>query len=89
VALALSAVCRDWYCADSSGERGQSGLALARRLQKVLPDAEVNGLADFDTAMAAALASAGEQRPVLVFGSFTTASAFMLWWQNSHAAKLL
>ena len=89
VAMTLSKVCCDWYCADSSGERGQSGLALARRLQKVLPDAVVNGLASFDAAMDAALASAGKQRPVLVFGSFTTASAFMQWWQNSHAAKLL
>lgn len=88
VALALTHVCSDWLCADSNGERGQTGQVLAQRLRSVLPDAPVRGFVEFDLAMNEALSVAGSQRPVLVFGSFTTAAAFMLWSSKTHAAKL-
>lgn len=88
VALALGDVCSDWLCVDSNGERGQTGLVLAERLHGVLPDAPVKGFPEFDAAMNEALFVAGKRRPILVFGSFTTAATFMLWWSKTHAAKL-
>lgn len=88
VALALTDVCSVWLCADSHGERGQTGQVLAQRLRSVLADAPVKEFVEFDAAMDEALSIAGNQRPILVFGSFTTAAAFMLWSSKTHAAKL-
>lgn len=88
VALALSGVCSEWLCADSHGQRGQTGQVLAQRLCAVLPDSRVSGFEEFDAAMNEALTLSASKRPILVFGSFTTAAAFMLWSSKTLAAKL-
>lgn len=87
VALTLNEVCSHWVCAPSVGERGQSGDDLAHRLRAVLPAAKVNSSNSMDAAMHNALSLAGEHRTILVFGSFTTAAAFMTWRQTVYAAK--
>lgn len=87
VALALNEVCNRWICTRTEGERGQSGDALAQRLRVVLPGSQVTSSEGMDTAMQAALSAAGERGTILVFGSFTTAAAFMLWRQVAQAAK--
>ena len=72
VALALANVCKRWLCADSPGERGQSGEQLARRLRTVLPDMEVGSFNSVEDAMEAAVSSTDSNATILVFGSFTT-----------------
>lgn len=81
VALAMGHVCKRWLCAASPGVRGQTGERLAQRLASVLPDAEVSVFGTVGEAMKAALATAGENETILVFGSFTTVSAADNWLQ--------
>jgi dihydrofolate synthase/folylpolyglutamate synthase len=83
VALAMDHVCRRWLCAASPGPRGQSGERLASRLKAVLPGANVNAFDAPGEAMQAALAGAGKDETILVFGSFTTVSAAAQWMQHS------
>lgn len=87
VALALKEVCNHWICSRTEGVRGQTGDALAQRLCAVLPGSQVNSSEDMDSAMQAALSVAGEHGTILVFGSFTTAAAFMAWRQAAQATK--
>jgi dihydrofolate synthase/folylpolyglutamate synthase len=87
VASELAEVCSDWLCADSSGERAQSGQVLATRVGRAIPDASVQYFSAFEAAIDHAISLAAGQRTILVFGSFTTASAFMQWLQKTHAAK--
>lgn len=83
VATALGHTCKRWFCADSTGNRGQSGERLAQRLKSVLPDAEVSVFGAMGDAMKAALSEAGKDETILVFGSFSTVSAAGSWLQNS------
>ena len=83
VALALGGVCKRWLCADSSGDRGQSGRSLTRRVKSVLPGAEVSFFGPLGDAMQFALANVDETETILIFGSFTTVSAAASWIQNS------
>ena len=83
VALALDDVCERWLCADLSGQRGQSGESLARRVKSVLPDAEVNHFESLGDAFQAAVSITQENESILVFGSFLTVSAVASWLQNS------
>lgn len=83
VVLKMDRVCKRWLCADSKGERGQSGDTLARRVKTSLPDADVSFYGSLNDAMKAALSSVDEQETILVFGSFTTVSAAANWLQNS------
>lgn len=82
VAHALDHVCRRWLCADSPGDRGQSGESLAQRVRKALPDADVGFFGPLDKAMREAVASVDRDETILVFGSFTTVSAAAAWLQN-------
>ena len=83
VASALGEVCVQWLCADSNGERGQSGVVLARRVKTALPDAKVSSFGPLEDAMQKAQSAVGEDGTILVFGSFLTVSAATSWLQNS------
>jgi dihydrofolate synthase/folylpolyglutamate synthase len=94
VALALGKVCKRWLCADSYGERGQSGEHLAQRLRAVLPEMEIGAFESLDDAMEAAVSNKNSNLTILVFGSFTTAAGAAEWLRKSmqrdrhDAAKL-
>lgn len=83
VALVLGKVCKRWLCADSPGERGQSGELLAGRVKTALPDADVCFFGPLDEAMQEAFSSVEKNETILVFGSFTTVSAAASWLQNN------
>ena len=83
VATALGGVCGQWLCADSNGQRGQSGESLARRVKTALPDAKVSSFGPLGDAMRKAISSVDEDGTILVFGSFITVSAAASWLQNS------
>jgi len=83
VAAVLNGVCGRWLCADSPGERGQSGTVLANRIEDVLPSAQVNAVESVGVAMEKALSLAGKNDTILVFGSFSTAADAFTWLQNS------
>jgi dihydrofolate synthase/folylpolyglutamate synthase len=78
VALAMQGVCGHWICAGLPGKRGQTGIALARRVLAVLPGADVQTATNVDDAMQAALARRGFDR-ILVFGSFVTIATAANW----------
>lgn len=91
VAYALGKVCKRWLCADSPGERGQSGELLASRIKSSLPTASVSAFGSVDESMRAAVSSVSEDETILVFGSFTTVSAAAGWLHynmksDGHAA---
>ncbi len=91
VAHALGKVCKRWLCADSPGERGQSGESLARRVKSSLPIASVSAYGSLDESMQEAVSSVREDETILVFGSFTTVSAAASWLEynmksDGHAA---
>ncbi len=91
VAHALGKVCKRWLCADSPGERGQSGESLARRVKSSLPIASVSAFGSLDESMQEAVSSVREDETILVFGSFTTVSAAASWLEynmksDGHAA---
>ena len=83
VALTLGKVCRRWLCADSPGNRGQTGELLARRVKTALPDAEVSFFGQLGDAMQEAVSSVEKNETILVFGSFSTVSGAAGWLQNS------
>jgi len=83
VAAVLNGVCRHWLCADSPGERGQTGGILADRIKDVLPSAQVNAVESMGAAMEKALSFAAKDDTILVFGSFSTAADAFTWRQNS------
>jgi len=82
VVQTLDQVCRRWLCADSPGNRGQSGESLTSRVRSVLPDADVQFFGPLDAAMNEAVSSVNEDETILVFGSFTTVSAAAGWLKN-------
>ena len=84
VALALDGVCEHWLCADSPGDRGQSGSLLASRVRAAIPAAQVDSFGLMDAAMGKALKLAGEEDTILVFGSFSTAADAFNYLQNSN-----
>ena len=88
VASALGAVCGQWLCADSNGQRGQSGELLAQRVKTALPGAKVSSFGPLDDAMQEAVATVSEDGTILVFGSFLTVSAAASWLQNSRQRVL-
>ena len=74
-AAELSADVAAWYCAGLAGSRGQSGADLAERIRTSVAPAPVSAFATVGDALSAALADAGPDDGVLVFGSFLTAAA--------------
>lgn len=92
VAHALGEVCKRWLCADSPGERGQSGKLLAKRVENSLPTASVSAFRSLDESMQEAISSVPKDETILVFGSFTTVSAAASWLRHNmksdgHAAQ--
>jgi len=83
VALALGEVCGRWLCADSPGDRGQTGELLAHRVKTTLPGAKISFFGSLGDAMHEAVSSVDEHETILVFGSFSTVSAAASWLQNS------
>jgi len=90
VARILEPVVAAWFCAGLGGERGQSGEELAMQIKAGAVHAKTTSFADVDTALDAALAARGTERPgsdcVLVFGSFLTAGQAMGRWQTVQSA---
>jgi dihydrofolate synthase/folylpolyglutamate synthase len=82
VANALGKACGRWLCADSVGQRGQSGVLLANRIKSTMPDAEVHSFESVDKAMDKAFTNVTRDETILVFGSFTTVSAASGWLQK-------
>ncbi len=82
VVRALDGVCRRWLCADSPGDRGQSGEVLAGRVKDALPAAAVSSAGSLEAAMSEAVSLAGEADTILVFGSFSAVSGALTWYQN-------
>jgi len=73
-----------WYCAGLEGERGQSGAALARRLQTTEKPLDVRIFRDVPQALESAISDSGPQDGVLVFGSFVTATQALLYWRSRN-----
>jgi dihydrofolate synthase/folylpolyglutamate synthase len=84
VVHALDGVCSRWLCADSGGDRGQQGEDLAGRVKDALPAAFVTSEGSIETAIDAALAGAGKDDTILVFGSFSAVSDALACLQNSN-----
>ena len=82
VAQALDPICGRWLCAGIGGQRGQTGIMLARRLESVLHDVEISHFETLNEAMDRAGSLAGKQDTILVFGSFLTVAAVMKWLEN-------
>ena len=63
-----------WYCAGLEGDRGQTGTALARRLEQADGALEIQVFKSVTQALDAAISDSGPADGVLVFGSFLTAT---------------
>lgn len=73
VAAALEGLVQEWHCAGLGGERGRSGADLAAEISRVVDGDRVRAFEDVAAALSAALAAAGPDDSILVFGSFLTA----------------
>ena len=90
VVAELQAVINGWYCAGLSGDRGQSGQDLGRRVASVVDPGQVSVFDGVEEALRAALKDSDPDDGVLVFGSFHTADEadhMMLEFQTGHGAK--
>jgi dihydrofolate synthase/folylpolyglutamate synthase len=63
-----------WYCAGLEGDRGQTGPALARRVEQVDEALEIHVFKGVTQALDAAISDSRPGDGVLVFGSFLTAT---------------
>jgi len=63
-----------WYCAGLEGDRGQTGAALAGRVDQVDGELEIHVFKHVSQALDAAISDSGPDDGVLVFGSFLTAT---------------
>lgn len=88
VVSVLDEICSHWVCTASEGERAQSGGALVQRIQAIVPQTRVSEADAMPEAMKLAQSQATEQGTILVFGSFTTAAAYLRWQKYALAAKL-
>jgi dihydrofolate synthase/folylpolyglutamate synthase len=70
----LQTVVTVWYCAGLDGDRGQTGAALARRVEQVDGVPEIRVFKNVAQALDAAISDSGPDDGVLVFGSFLTAT---------------
>ncbi len=66
----LQAAVSAWYCAGLEGDRGQTGAALARRVEQV----DIRVFESVRQALDSAISDSGPDDAVLVFGSFLTAT---------------
>lgn len=88
VAQALERVVGQWRCVDTTGERGQTAERLAERIKTRLPRARVQSDGAFDKAIKQAVAAAGRDGTVLVFGSFSVVADASRWLQANAARPL-
>jgi dihydrofolate synthase/folylpolyglutamate synthase len=84
VAEQMCGVVDTWYCAGLEGERGQSGAALAGRLQKADKPLDVNIFEHVSQALESAVSDSGPDDAILVFGSFFTATESLLYWRSRN-----
>lgn len=84
VAAALDASVRHWYCAGVGGDRGRSGLELAREVGKVSRAGNIREFTDVATALRAALENSAAGENILVFGSFVTVSQAAAFLAERH-----
>ncbi|MGH8034940.1 MAG: hypothetical protein ACREO9_06935, partial [Lysobacterales bacterium] len=77
-----------WFCAGLAGVRGRTGDALALEIAKVSGARRVRAFAEVGLALETALAEAGPDDSILVFGSFMTASQAMAFL-NEHPNLLI
>jgi dihydrofolate synthase/folylpolyglutamate synthase len=84
VAQELSLVVDAWYCASLDGERGQSGSALASRLQIPERALDMQVSESVGQALASAISDSGPDDGILVFGSFLTATEALLFWRSQN-----
>jgi dihydrofolate synthase/folylpolyglutamate synthase len=84
VAEEMSQVVDSWYCAGLGSERGQSGAALASRLQSAHRPLTINVFEDVRQALESAISDSGPDDGILVFGSFLTATAALLYWRSQN-----
>jgi dihydrofolate synthase/folylpolyglutamate synthase len=79
VAEELRTVVSGWYCAGLEGDRGQSGPALARRIEDKAGTPDIQVFQSVARALDKAVSDSGPDDCVLVFGSFLTASEALLY----------
>jgi dihydrofolate synthase/folylpolyglutamate synthase len=84
VAEEMSQVVDSWYCAGLGSERGQSGAALASRLQSAHRPLTINVFEDVRQALESAISDSGPDDGILVFGSFLTATEALLYWRSQN-----
>ena len=83
----LQTVITAWYCAGLDGDRGQTGAALAGRVEQADSALEINVFKSVAQALDAALSDSGPDDGILVFGSFLTATE-ALQHLNPDAARI-
>jgi dihydrofolate synthase/folylpolyglutamate synthase len=89
VVQALSDVISAWYLAGTSGDRGQSGHRLAQSAKPALQHLPWQVFGSVGEAIDSAMADAGDDGGVLVFGSFVTAADALRHWmllESTHRA---
>lgn len=74
VADELRSAVSTWYCAGLEGYRGQTGAALAGRVDQLDGELEIHVFKRVSQALDAAISDSGPDDGVLVFGSFLTAT---------------
>jgi dihydrofolate synthase/folylpolyglutamate synthase len=87
VARELRTVVSGWYCAGLDGDRGQSGAALARRLEQAGGPLDIHVFESVAAALDKAVSDSGPNDGVLVFGSFLTATQALLRWGAWRSAR--
>jgi len=78
----LKTVISHWYCASLPGSRGQSGEQLAAKIAGAVGNLPLQVHASVKSALQAALADAGPDEGVLVFGSFLTVAEAGNYWRG-------
>ena len=84
-AIALRDVVAAWYCAPTTGSRGQRAEQLADRISGPVGAAPVRLFGSVSAALDAAVADSAPDDGVLVFGSFATAAEAGLHWRKRAA----
>ncbi len=87
VAEELAPVVSGWYCAGLEGERGQSGHALAGRLEQAGLSGRLYSFDSVSEALDAAVSDSAKNEAVLAFGSFFTAAEAAQHWSSRNYDK--
>lgn len=85
VAAALAGCVRNWHCAGIDGDRGRSGVALAREVSAMAGPDRVQAHADVASALGAALDATDPGVNILVFGSFVTVARAVAFLSDKQA----